>query len=166
MNEAKQILVGTPNPVKFTFLQRLNQGYTLDPNSGCHVWNGGKVKGYGNVHRSRKHRHVYAHRLSWELNRGMIPQGLCVLHKCDNRPCVNPDHLFLGTYRDNNYDARIKGRHSGPKGETHPYAKLSERDVIEIRASAERTVDLALKYGVVARTIWAIQSKRTWKHLA
>jgi hypothetical protein len=70
-----------------------------------------------------------AHRVAYELVHGPIPNGLCVLHKCDNRRCVNPNHLWLGTSRDNNRDAMVKGRHYPPPSQ----AKLTESQVLKIR---------------------------------
>lgn len=162
---SRPVLVGNARrPQKGTVLQRFNQSWACNSGSGCHVWTGKLTRGYGAL-QGRRGGAIYAHRLSWVLHRGPIPEGLYVLHKCDNRPCVNPKHLFLGTYKDNYDDAKKKGRTRHAHGETQWRAKLSEREVLEIRASAERTMDLALTYGVGKRTIWVIRSKRGWKHL-
>jgi len=83
--------------------------------AGCWEWLG-TIKasnGYGWLRRF--HKRIYAHRLSWILAFGAVPSGFCVLHKCDNRTCANPAHLFLGTHRDNAVDMHAKNRHShGP----------------------------------------------------
>lgn len=83
----------------------------VDRSGDCWTWQGSRDrKGYGRV--SVNQRPVLAHRFSWTLSHGPIPDGLCVLHKCDNPPCVNPEHLFLGTIADNNRDMVAKGRHA------------------------------------------------------
>jgi hypothetical protein len=81
----------------------------------CWIWTGmrfvGKHGDYGGIHRSNPRRMVKAHRVSWELHFGPIPEGLLVCHHCDNPPCVRPDHLFIGTHRDNVLDCERKKRH-------------------------------------------------------
>lgn len=132
--------------------------------------------GYGAF--SYRGRGQAAHRVAWMLVNGPIPEGLCVLHKCDNPPCVKPDHLFLGTRGDNLHDAMKKGRwHPGPGvpiqfhvrfGEAHSQSKLTEADVLEIRrrtANGERPIDVAEDYPVKNGTISAIHHRRLWKHL-
>lgn len=86
---------------------------------GCWEWFGGaSADGYGRfTHKGRK---LLAHRVSWEVHSGSIPRGMLVLHRCDNPPCVNPSHLFLGTHKDNAQDRERKGRR-------RPYFKRSER---------------------------------------
>lgn len=90
----------------------------VDRTEECWVWNGPRLKGnrYGLL--QRHYHKVYAHRVSWEMHFGPIPNGLFVLHRCDNPPCVRPDHLFLGTQTDNMADMNAKGRHArrGPDG--------------------------------------------------
>lgn len=77
----------------------------------CWEWTAGKTRdGYGEFRINAKDRSQRVHRISWFLHFGEIPKGLCVLHKCDNIPCVNPDHLWLGTINDNNIDRDVKGR--------------------------------------------------------
>lgn len=145
-----------------------------DLNSGCWLWTGnckkaefGKV-GYGTIG-WRKRSTYPAHRLSYEMHIGPIPDGLCVLHKCDVRPCVNPDHLFLGTYKDNAQDRDAKGRGAIPdcNGEKAQWAKLTNSDVIAIRAyTPEKWGDFSLlsqKYGVSPQTICDIRKRRTWR---
>jgi len=91
---------------------RFEQKYITEPNTGCWIWIAAlNNRGYGIIGRgARQDGPEPAHRISWELAYGPIPEGLHVLHKCDNPPCVNPHHLFLGTHGDNMRDSVIKGR--------------------------------------------------------
>lgn len=135
---------------------------------GCWLWNGSRTeRGYGRIGGSDK-KVLLAHRLSWKIHFGE-PRGLCVLHRCDNPPCVNPDHLFLGTVLENNEDMREKGRGTRPpyhSGESHPRAKLTLEEVLQIRSSySPRKVtrsQLADRFGVSEGTIKAILSRRNW----
>ena len=137
---------------------------------GCWEWTGYIIpNGYGIMGNLR--RHILAHRASWAIHHGSIPNGLLVCHKCDNRTCVNPAHLFVGTFRDNNRDCMVKGRKSylGMKGEKHPRSKLRAEQVLEIRSAAlpdcHAATRLAVKYGVRYSTISNIRAGRGWKHL-
>jgi hypothetical protein len=129
----------------------------------CWLWHKTTKRGYGFVGHNGK-----AHRIAWELTFGGIPTGLCVCHRCDVRNCVNPAHLFIGTHGDNNRDARDKGRGVYPKGEHHGRAKLTERQVREIRSRAYRGNYSALgrEFGVSVQTIHQIVLGLKWKHVA
>jgi hypothetical protein len=104
-----------------------------------------------------------AHRVAYAEFVGPIPRELNVLHRCDNRLCCNPRHLFLGTDGDNMADKVKKKRHRF--GEGVPSHKLTEADVRAIRASNEHQVVLAKRYGVYQQTISRIRSRETWKHV-
>lgn len=93
---------------------------------------------------------VQAHRLAWTLERGPIPDGLKVLHRCDNRRCVRVDHLFLGTQLDNIADMVMKGRSRSPRGEKNGNSKLSDAEVRELRRMGETasTYELARRFGI------------------
>ena len=109
---------------------RFEEQVQAEPNSGCWLWAGRlNEHGYGTTtvtHRTGVYRSWYAHRVAWLLHRGPIPKGLCVLHRCDNRACVNPDHLWLGTRRDNQRDMVKKGRSMEGSGKM-PYGVESAR---------------------------------------
>jgi hypothetical protein len=137
---------------------------------GCWNWIGRRnALGYGFLKALNGRRQVRAHRISWELHFGPIPDGLAVLHRCDNPPCVRPDHLFLGTQTDNMRDMWTKGRGRSDwtthRGAGNGRAKLSEADVLAIRASTESGVALARQYGVTKCSISAVRLQRTWRHL-
>lgn len=109
---------------------------------------------------------VYAHRFSWELHKGTIPDGLFVLHKCDVPSCVNPDHLFLGTHAVNMTDRNKKGRQA--KGESHPRAKLKESDIHlirQMRQAGKTHKAIADFFGVCRTTIRVILAGLHWKHV-
>jgi hypothetical protein len=130
-----------------------------EPNSGCWIWTGSRnTKGHGEVRINwQKH---YTHRLSWELRNGPIPDGLWVLHKCDNATCCNPDHLYLGTHNDNMRDMVVAGRHGG--------AVLAPDVVRQMRAArlAGRTFEsLGRSFGVSAATAYQVISGKTWGHV-
>lgn len=114
---------------------------------------------------------AYAHRFSYVLHFGEIPEGLIVCHRCDNPPCVNPRHLFLGTYKDNTQDCIRKGRdshHNPPKGERQHLAKLTEANVREIRAEYAAGIsikELTAKYGLVKSSMTSVVKRQTWKHV-
>lgn len=133
--------------------------------SGCWEWAGVRdtKDGYGVINIKGRSGRTRAHRFSYEMHKGEIPEGLVVRHKCDNPCCVNPDHLELGTHADNTADSVSKGRHV--HGEKMHTAKLTEQDVLDIRGSSLSSKELALKYGVDSTNIWCIRAGKTWKHL-
>lgn len=155
--------------------QRFERHYIPEPNSGCWLWEGVIAAGYGKFRMSTNPLDPSwgAHRASWTFNRGEIPKGMMVCHRCDNRLCVNPDHLFLGTASDNMRDAARKGRMnwknpkrpSLPRGEAHHQAKLKESDIIAIRRSDKMGIELAAEYGVAPITISRIRRGIIWSHI-
>jgi hypothetical protein len=120
----------------------------VDKRESCWLWIGSKdISGYGRM--SRAGRGEKAHRLAWELTHGAIPAGLSVLHRCDVRACVRPEHLFLGTPRDNSHDAMRKGRLAS--GLRNGGTKLTDDHVLAVRcllASGWRQRDIAQRFGV------------------
>lgn len=100
-----------------TFEERFRQKIRVDDDSGCHIWRGSRnVGGYGRL--TRDGAILSAHRVAWELANGPIPDGKVVLHKCDNPLCVNPEHLSIGTQKENVLDAIAKGRHTTSRRNT------------------------------------------------
>jgi len=127
----------------------------------CWIWTAAKDShGYG-VFKIAGHQ-IISTRIAWELERGRVMSGLCLLHDCpggDNPACVNPAHLWLGTKRQNNNDAAIKGQHA---------SKLRPADVKDIfrRANgAEKNIDLAREYEVHPSVVSLIKNKKLWKHI-
>ena len=125
------------------------------------------IKGYGGFKYNGWNQH--AHRVSWNLTFGAISSGLQVLHKCDNRKCVRPDHLFLGTHDDNMLDKAQKGRARNggyrPIGEQNGRAKLSSKDIMNIRllyAQGHTKSAIARQYGVYHTTIGRIVRNMIW----
>ncbi len=108
------------------------------------------------------------HVLSFIASNGDLPEGHFVLHKCDNRGCWNPDHLFSGTQGDNMQDKKQKGRAIGPMmlGRVNPACKLSEEIVRIIRGSNSQNKVLAAQYEVSATLIAYIKKRKIWKHVA
>lgn len=136
----------------------------------CWIWEGKtNAKGYGHRGNGRNGTGVLAHRLSWMIHHGEIPPDVLVCHRCDNPPCVRPDHLFLGTAEDNNRDRQRKGRTVIPHGETHHSAHLTAADVSEIRllhAFGARCYVLAAEYGVTRPAMSQLLLGRTWKSVS
>jgi hypothetical protein len=121
-----------PPAITTTIAERLEANSIPIPECGCLIWTAGTFKaGYGCMMIRRKS--FYAHRLSWQEKNGPIPKGMYVLHRCDIRPCINPDHLFIGTHLDNIADMKAKRRGRGARGETNPHSRLTEKDIVEIR---------------------------------
>jgi hypothetical protein len=130
--------------------------------NGCWEWTGCFANtGYGSMGIPRTRKVMNVHRLAWIVTNGDVPAGLYICHRCDNRKCLNPDHLFLGTAADNMRDSRQKGRQSC--GAANYNAKLLESDVREIRASRESQRALARRFGVSPSAIQAIKERRSWK---
>lgn len=122
--------------------------------------------GYGALWDRSINNNRTAHRLAWEFARGPIPEGQWVLHRCDNPPCCNPSHLFLGTQTENDADRTTKGRSS--RGGRHPYAKLNEDAVRIVRrrfAAGEHARDLATEFSVSSTTLWQAATGKTWRHV-
>lgn len=134
--------------------------YETDEN-GCWLWKKVGTGGYGNAYLDGWL--IGAHRLSYLLHCGPIPKGIMVCHKCDVRNCINPDHLFLGTAKDNSIDMAKKRR--GYFGESCRNSKLKEAEVLEIRASKLPTSVLTKQFNVSSFTVKAIRARSIWRHL-
>lgn len=148
---------------------KLRRRSELNPETGCIEWRGAITGGYGllSLRNNGKRTTRSAHRLSYEAHIGEIPKGICICHKCDNRKCINPDHLFLGTHLDNAKDREKKGRGNHRVGEECT-AKLTEEQIILIRQLSIGGVsqkEIALKFGMNASTISYIVNQKTWKHV-
>lgn len=141
----------------------------VDPNSGCWLWTGAMApNGYGRLRErvapgSLRTRHFRMHRVAYEINRGAIPEGLFVLHKCDTRACVNPDHLFLGTHQDNMNDRGAKGRQV--RGGRVNTSKLTEQQAREVFAAEGTDANIGKMFGISATAVKYIKSGRNWAHL-
>ncbi len=136
--------------------------------SGCLIRRGTRTE-FGYVMAGYQGKMWLAHRLAWTLAHGSIPEGMKVLHRCDNPPCCNPEHLFLGTLSDNIQDCIAKGRYYTHLGEKHPRAKLTSSQVKEIRKAfvpylVTRKM-LAERFGVSASTIKAALCGQNWGHV-
>lgn len=126
---------------------------------------------YATNYETNKKEHV--HRISYRIFKGDIPEGLYVCHTCDNRRCISPDHLFIGTAKENMLDAKVKGRMEhvkllASKGEKNGNAKLDEGKVREIRqeiAKGIRCTVIARKYGIASSVIYLIRDGKAWKHV-
>jgi len=137
----------------------------------CWNWTGCKIRdGYGTFRCGD--RKQLAHRVSWFIAHGEVPAGnhhgtMCVLHHCDNRACVNPDHLFLGSHQDNIRDMVAKGRQSKPKGAANGRAVLTEEAVRRIRNIGKDVNQyvLASEFGVTRQHIGQIINRKRWKHI-
>ena len=142
----------------------------VENTGSCWLWNGTKSRGgYGRMNVDRKT--ISVHRVSWNLHNGIIPDGMFVLHKCDVRNCVNPEHLFLGNNQDNMTDMVNKGRHVAQhmKGELHPLVKLREHEVKEIKkllSIGGSCKIIAAKYNISPQAISGIKNNRTWRHVS
>lgn len=157
------------------FWAKVNKVGPIQPNmtTRCWTWTDHvNEDGYGKIHSGKDKVYTMksAHRVSWLLHFGSLPQKpICVLHKCDNPTCVNPDHLYLGTQKDNAKDRNSRGHGHIPKGIKNGRAKLSEDDVRAIRQryeyrkfSFQKLADL---YGVSTTMINDIVYYRSWKHI-
>lgn len=138
---------------------RFRASYEANGETGCWEWTAWiHPNGYGVVTMGGKSKKVRAHRFSWELHNAPIPDGLFVLHRCDNRRCVNPAHLFLGTKGDNMRDCVAKGRHPAKPGATN--RKITAQMALAIRVLFARgkhsMTGLAATYGVSIQTILAV----------
>jgi len=150
--------MGTP---RGTPIDRLIRNVEMIPECGCWIstlraTNHGK---YARIKVDGKN--ILAHRLSWELHSGAIPQGMKVLHTCDTPCCVNPRHLYLGSQSQNMNDMYKKGR--GRKGSCN--IKLTVDQVVKIRLDGRTYADISRDYGIAPSTVKLIKNRKTWKHV-
>ena len=158
------------------FKERFEDKYIPEPNSGCWLWNTTvNNAGYGIVKNNNKV--MVAHRASYELYCEPIPDGMIICHKCDNRSCVNPDHLFVGSYKDNTHDMISKGRrytgdrsvimrgNTNSQGSKNASAKLTEKQVIAIYRDTRTAKEIAADYSINANGVYRIKNGTRWKHI-
>lgn len=138
--------------------------HSIRTESGCIEWTAAKnSSGYGQIKYNGKM--SLAHRVAYEVAHGEIDASLCVMHSCDNPACINIAHLSLGTHQDNIADRTRKGRENPVQGSRHYKAKLTDADVLAIRADHRTQPVIAAQYGVSLSTIESIKGRRSWRHL-
>lgn len=150
-----------------TFWDRVNSHIFMAA-SGCHEFTGHRDEcGYGRIYKDG--RLIRIHRAQWEERFGPIPEGKQVLHKCDNPPCINIDHLFLGDHNINMADKRAKGRCAQLKGSKNGASKLTEQQVSVIKLrlrNGDSPISISKDYGVSDTNIRLIKKGLKWRHVA
>lgn len=138
--------------------------------SGCWEWTGKRQTGpcpYG--HQRLRKRTYLAHRLSWEIANGPIPAGMVICHACDNPPCINPAHLFIGSRSDNQNDMYKKSRWAWNKalrtGAANHQAKLNDGKALAIFNDQRTQEQIAKEYGIAQTTVSKIKNRQSWKHI-
>lgn len=198
-HSAKPYLAARNRARRRSVEDRFNEKHTPEPNSGCWIWTAAVGSwGYGRLEVGVKETGFWAepaHRVSYQIHRGKIPEGLHVLHKCDTPLCVNPDHLFVGTPRMNTADMVAKGRHAHgdrhwtrnrpedmPRGDSHwtrrtperlrprkgvdsARAKLTEEAVLSIFNDKRSSTLIAVEHGICFGAVCAIRRGKSWAHL-
>jgi len=143
--------------------------YSKINENGCWEWQRAKIhNGYGRVYVKHKNKDELTHRASWEAFVGEIKEGMQINHKCHNRACINPDHLYLGTQKENVRDMLLAGRGNVPKGSDCINSKLTEDKVKLIKKmlnEGKRSCDIAIQFNISRSTIWNIKYGKTWKHI-
>ena len=150
-------------------VQRFEQKVERIPFCECHIWTAAASKrGYGKF-TMKSGSWELAHRVAYKLYSGVIPDGMSVLHKCDNPHCVNPKHLYLGTYKDNALDRETRYRGNHVDGMRHGRNKLTSSQVLEIRdlydTGKYSCFRLASIYDVDSKTVYDIVNRKIWKTL-
>lgn len=166
-----EVIMGTKHGLSLEerFWMYVNKGDVKE----CWEWTGSlDSKGYGKIYNgggAANKKLLAAHRVSYQMFFGSIPSGLYVCHKCDNKACVNPEHLFLGTAKDNTQDMLNKGRSYDRGGENNNRNILSTNDVVKIKklllSETESISNIAKKFDVGYNVIWYIAAGKTWKKI-
>jgi len=137
----------------------------------CWIWTGARIESNYGIFTDDSKNSTLVHRYSFELHKEKIPIGMCICHHCDNPPCVNPSHLFIGTRKDNNKDRDNKNRQVVRKGEQFTHAKLNNQIVQEIRSRyspgclKNGANAMSREYGVSTTLIKYVIRKKIWKHI-
>jgi hypothetical protein len=152
----------TPERRAERFWSKVDKSPGQGPFGECWEWQAGLQQntGYGMFGENRTGR--LAHRVAFEISIGPIPDGMFICHRCDNRKCVRPSHLFVGTNQDNMTDMKVKGRASSRPNETAPGAKLTADQVVAIRLDGRSHAQVAKAYGVCRNTVRNIRGGKTW----
>lgn len=150
-------------------MKLFKESYRVDPKTGCWNWLRNFSNGYGVFERKR------AHRISYKMHNGIIPKNLVICHKCDNKRCVNPNHLFVGTQSDNIQDCWNKGRREPAgavtmdrKGSKHPQATITEEIVLEMRRLKGAGIamrQIAISFEIPYTTAYCAIVGLSWKHI-
>lgn len=151
-------------PKHWSIKQRLDYYTIPEALTGCHIcWAAPKVLNYPGL--TINGRVLLAHRLAWIVEKGPIPEGMDVCHRCDNPPCVNIDHLFLGTHAENMADRNRKGRQVSLRGEKSGSARITEEQARAIFNAVGKKTAIARRFNVTYNTVIEIKLKRSWKHI-
>lgn len=151
---------------------RFNKKVNIE-STGCWIWVGAKRHGYGQIVTKRSpdgRSNITATKLSYYFHHGVYPTNLQVCHKCDNPPCVNPNHLFLGTAKENSDDKIKKGRskYGDTRGAKNGYSKLTDKmvhEILKLISESKNNTEISLIYKVSHATISAIKLNKSWKHI-
>lgn len=136
----------------------------VEKTSDCWIWTASRnTSGYGQFSIGGGGYTELAHRVAYKLFVGPIPSGLCVCHSCDNRACVNPDHLWLGTVAQNNLDKLRKGRARSGAGQRNRHARITPDDVMKIRTDNRAQKEIAASFGISQAQVSKIRRRAVWR---